>query len=66
MEWLTSSLIDSYVEYLNIKSELKVKKLSLEERFKINRILFIPSYVTTSFGLYEDETTYMKKAEGLL
>ncbi|CAD8211786.1 unnamed protein product [Paramecium pentaurelia] len=65
-EWLTSSLIDSFVEYLNQKSEIKVNMLQLEERMKIPRILFIPSYVTSSFGLYEDETTYMKKAEGLL
>ncbi|CAK67876.1 unnamed protein product (macronuclear) [Paramecium tetraurelia] len=65
-EWLTSSLLNSVVEYFNWKSEIKVNQLPLKERLKIPRVLFIPSDVTTSFGEYEDKTTYMKKAKGLL
>ncbi|CAD8209472.1 unnamed protein product [Paramecium octaurelia] len=65
-KWVTSSLLDSVVEYFNWKSEIKVNELPLKERLKIPRVLFIPSNVTTSFGEYEDEATYRKKAKGLL
>ncbi|CAD8127427.1 unnamed protein product [Paramecium sonneborni] len=65
-QWVTSSLIDSLVEYLNKKSEQKINEQKLEDRIKINRILFVPSYVTTSFGVCDDIIIFTKKAEELL
>ncbi|CAD8176836.1 unnamed protein product [Paramecium pentaurelia] len=60
--WITSSIIDSYVLKLNLDSEDKYFNLKFQERQKIKRILFLPTSLTTNFGVNFDK----KKAIYLL
>ncbi|CAD8192941.1 unnamed protein product [Paramecium octaurelia] len=48
--WMTSSIIDSYVLYLNKSGEEHYFNLTMDERSSIRRILFFPSSLTTNFG----------------
>ncbi|CAD8209516.1 unnamed protein product [Paramecium pentaurelia] len=48
--WMTSSIIDSYVLYLNLSSDNKYFSLKQTERKNKKRILFFPSSLTTNFG----------------
>ncbi|CAK89347.1 unnamed protein product (macronuclear) [Paramecium tetraurelia] len=60
-KWMTSSIIDSYVLYLNKSGEEKYFALQQEQRKSIRRILFFPSSLTTNFGLNFD----LSKVKGL-
>ncbi|CAK63445.1 unnamed protein product (macronuclear) [Paramecium tetraurelia] len=59
--WLTSSIIDSFVFYLNLESENQYFKTSLDKQEDIKRILFLPTTLTTCFGKSYD----FKKAQDL-
>ncbi|CAD8108949.1 unnamed protein product [Paramecium primaurelia] len=63
--WITSSIIDSYVLKLNLDSEDKYFNLKFQERQKIKRILFLPTSLTTNFGVYFDKqkVTYLLEQE---
>ncbi|CAD8210799.1 unnamed protein product [Paramecium pentaurelia] len=53
---LTSSIIDGYVMYLNLESERIYFKMQQRNRQEINRILLLPSTLTTNFGKdYSDQ-----------
>ncbi|CAD8125444.1 unnamed protein product [Paramecium sonneborni] len=64
-KWLTSSIIDSFVSYLNIQSKIQSEKEYFEknqnDKQQINRILFLPTSLTTNFGMSYD----CKKAQKL-
>ncbi|CAD8126849.1 unnamed protein product [Paramecium sonneborni] len=53
--WLTSSVIDSFVLYLNLLSEKQYFKKNQNERQQISRILFLPTSLTTNFGSYYND-----------
>ncbi|CAD8170483.1 unnamed protein product [Paramecium octaurelia] len=48
--WMTSSIIDGYVLYLNFESEKQYFQLQETERKNVQRVLFLPSSLTTNFG----------------
>ncbi|CAD8210124.1 unnamed protein product [Paramecium octaurelia] len=55
---LTSSIIDAYVLYLNLESEKDYFSKNRKNRQNINRILFLPTTLTTNFGRnYTDQHT---------
>ncbi|CAK64895.1 unnamed protein product (macronuclear) [Paramecium tetraurelia] len=55
---LTSSIIDAYVLYLNLESENTYFSQKTINRQNINRILFLPTTLTTNFGRnYTDQHT---------
>ncbi|CAD8075019.1 unnamed protein product [Paramecium sonneborni] len=62
--WLSSSIIDSFVFFLNQQNEQRYFTLKQDDRNKVSKILFIPTYVTTSFGSnynYEKSQTIFQK-----
>ncbi|CAD8124537.1 unnamed protein product [Paramecium sonneborni] len=52
--WLTSSIIDSFVFYLNLESDKQYFQKKLTDRNSIKRILFLPTSLTTNFGIQYD------------
>ncbi|CAD8124046.1 unnamed protein product [Paramecium sonneborni] len=54
-KWMTSSIIDSYVLYLNQSSDREYFQLSKNQRKTLKRTLFFPSSLTTNFGEYQTE-----------
>ncbi|CAD8103134.1 unnamed protein product [Paramecium primaurelia] len=54
-QWLTSSIIDSFVFHLNLEGEKEyIKQKENNDTKQINRILFLPTSLTTNFGIQYD------------